>query len=73
MSESNDPLSIVRRTSLSKGEKAYYVKEMILEYRNEMKRNLEDIGALSHEEINELIMSELRELGNYVRKLEHEY
>lgn len=34
-----------------------------------MKRNLEDIGALSHEEINELIMSELKELGNYVRKL----
>lgn len=63
----------MRRTSLSKGEKAYYVKEMILEYRNEMKRNLEDIGALSHEEINELIMSELRELVNYVRKLEHEF
>lgn len=54
---------------MSKGEKAYYVKEMILEYRNEMKKNLENIGALSYEEIKDLISSELRELGNYVKKL----
>jgi len=59
----------VKRSSLSKGEKAYYVKEMILEYRNEMRKNLENIGALSYEEIHDLISSELRELGNYVKKL----
>jgi hypothetical protein len=45
------------------------VKEMILEYGNEMKKNLESIGALSPDEIRDLIASELRELGNYVKKL----
>ena len=68
--ESMDPVSIVRRSSLSKGEKSYYVKEMILEYSNEMKKNLDEIGALSHEEVKELIFSELRELGNYLKKIE---
>lgn len=42
---------------------------MILEYGNEMKKNLLEIGALSHEEIKELIVSELKELGYYVKKL----
>jgi predicted nuclease of predicted toxin-antitoxin system len=64
---------LIRRSSLSKGEKSYYVKEMILEYGNEMKKNLLEIGALSHEEIKDLIVSELRELGNFLRKIEKEY
>lgn len=64
---------MIRRSSLSKGEKSYYVKEMILEYGNEMKKNLLEIGALSHEEIKDLIVSELRELGNFLRKIEKEY
>lgn len=49
------------------------MKEMILEYGNEMKKNLLEIGALSHEEIKDLIVSELRELGNFLRKIEKEY
>lgn len=68
-----EPISLIRRSSLSKGEKSYYVKEMILEYGNEMKKNLLEIGALSHEEIKDLIVSELRELGNFLRKIEKEY
>lgn len=64
---------MIRRSSLSKGEKSYYVKEMILEYGNEMKKNLLEIGALSHEEIKDLIVSEMRELGNFLRKIEKEY
>ena len=32
MEENMKPASIVRRSSLSKGEKSYYVKEMIIEY-----------------------------------------
>lgn len=68
-----EPISLIRRSSLSKGEKSYYVKEMILEYGNEMKKNLLEIGALSHEEIKDLIVSEMRELGNFLRKIEKEY
>ena len=47
----------MKRSSLTKGEKSYYVKEMIMEYGKEMKKNLLEIGALSHEEIKELIVS----------------
>lgn len=46
---------------------------MIYEYSNEMKKNLEEIGALSHEEVKELIFSELRELGNFLKKLEKDF
>lgn len=68
-----DQSSIVRRSSLSKGEKSYYVKEMIHEYSNEMKKNLDEIGALSPEEVKDLIFSELRELGNFLKKLEKDF
>lgn len=46
---------------------------MIYEYSNEMKKNLEEIGALSHEEVKDLIFSELRELGNFLKKLEKDF
>ena len=72
-SEMIDPTSIVKRSSLSKGEKSYYVKEMIHEYRNEMKKNLDEIGALSPEEVKDLIFSELRELGNFLKKMEKDF
>lgn len=49
------------------------MKEMILEYSREMKKNLDEIGALSHEEVKDLIFSELRELANYVKRLEKEF
>jgi hypothetical protein len=42
---------------------------MIMEYGSEMKKNLLEIGSLSHEEIKELIVSELRELAGYIRRL----
>lgn len=45
------------------------MKEMILEYSNEMKKNLNDIGALSKEEVKDLVFSELRELGNFIKKI----
>ena len=64
VSNSIDPSSIVKRSSFSKGEKAYYVKKMILEYRNKMIKNLENIGALPYDDIKDLISSELRELRN---------
>jgi predicted DNA-binding protein len=63
----------VRRSSLSKGEKSYYVKEMIMEYGNEMNKNLLEIGALSHEEIKDMIVSELRVLGQFVKEIERNY
>jgi predicted DNA-binding protein len=68
-----DALTIIKKESRTKGEKSYYVKEMILEYGNEMKKNLLEIGSLSHDEIKDLIVNELRELSNYIKKLENNF